>query len=122
MWVGQLVNFVDNVHSRNDLPKNDIVAVQVRSRRHDDGKVRGVGVWASVGHGQETLAVVLELEASLVVGKHSAVYAFGLGSGLVDEAVDDAIKVSALEAVVFSGAFAAVGYDSLFALETAGVV
>lgn len=44
-----------HVESRQDLPKDDVVPVQVRRGTHEDGEVSGVGVRAGVGHAEGSL-------------------------------------------------------------------
>jgi hypothetical protein len=57
-----LLNLLDDIEALEDLAEDDVAAIKPRGDDGGDEELRAVGVLASVGHGEETLLGVLELE------------------------------------------------------------
>ena len=56
------LNVSDDAHALDDLAEHDMLAVQVRSVDGGDEKLTTVGVGSSIGHGQQTGTLVLQLK------------------------------------------------------------
>ena len=74
-----LLEGADDIHALGDLAKDDVLSVEPSGDDSGHEKLRAVGSGASVGHGQQTGAVVLQLE--VLIGKLLSVD--GLSSGTV---------------------------------------
>jgi hypothetical protein len=104
------LHLLHHLHALNDLSKHNVLSVQMGSRHGADEKLAPVGVWAAVGHAQNTRSIVLELEA--LVGKLFAVDGLAAGSisarkvtPLAHKVGNDAVEGAALVAVaLFHGA------------------
>ena len=57
-----LLNLTNNVHAFNYLAENNVSAVQPGSFLNGDEKLGSIGIFASVGHGQPSSSIMLELE------------------------------------------------------------
>lgn len=74
---------MDDLHALNDFAKNHVFSIQPRSQHGGDEKLRPIGVWPGVGHGQKTNLVVLEFE--VLVGEFVAVDGFAACAVVVRE-------------------------------------
>lgn len=96
---------LDNVHGLlvSDLAENDVAAVEPRGDNSGDEELRAVGVGAGVGHGQQTGAVVGELEVLVgelltIDGFSTSAIATGEVTTLEHEVGDDSVERRALVA------------------------
>jgi uncharacterized small protein (DUF1192 family) len=85
----------------SDLAEDDVLAIEPRGDSGGDEELRAVGVGASVGHGQEELLVVLELEVLIgellaVDGATTSTVATGEVTTLEHEAGDHTVESRAL--------------------------
>ena len=60
--LGDVLDLLDDVISLKNLAENDVAAIEPAGDDGGDEELGAVGVLAAVGHAQETLASVLELE------------------------------------------------------------
>jgi len=98
------LDLLDGVHALDDLPEDDVLAVEPGGLGGAQEELASVGVGAGVGHGKDARASVLQLEV-LVLELHSV---DGLAasavpgsevSALAHEVGDDAVEAGALVAV-----------------------
>src|SRR3989338_231280 len=87
----------DDVHAFDDLAKDDVLVVQEAGLDGADEELGAVGVGASVGHGQNSGAGVLELEVLVfkllsIDGFAPSAIAFGEISTLTHKVLDDLIE------------------------------
>ena len=95
------LNGADDLHSLNDLAKDDVLAIEPRGGDGGDEELRAVGVGTSVGHREEAGASVLELEVLIlelgaVDGLATSAVALGEVTTLEHEVLDDAVEGRAL--------------------------
>jgi len=97
------LDLLDGVHALDDLPEDDVLAVEPGGLGGAQEELASVGVGAGVGHGKDSRASVLQLEV-LILELHSV---DGLAasavpgsevSTLAHEVGDDAVEAGALEA------------------------
>mmetsp|Transcript_10028 Transcript_10028/g.11699 ORF Transcript_10028/g.11699 Transcript_10028/m.11699 type:complete len:212 (+) Transcript_10028:124-759(+) len=62
----QILNFLHNFHTRQDLSKDDVLAVQPAGLHSGDKELTAVGVPAGVSHGQQAGNSMLQLEVFVV--------------------------------------------------------
>ena len=60
------LNLLDHVHALGHLAKHDVTSIQPRGEYGGDEELRAVGARTGVGHGQQALLVVLELEVLIL--------------------------------------------------------
>lgn len=96
---------LDNVHGLlvSDLAENDVAAVEPRGDNSGDEELRAVGVGSGVGHGQQTGAVVGELEVLVgelltIDGFSTSAITTGEVTTLEHEVGDDSVERRALVA------------------------
>lgn len=94
---------LDDVHALDDAAEHDVLAVQPRRLHGGQEELAAVGVWSSVGHGQDAWAGVLELEVlvlELVAVDRLATSAVVVGevASLAHEVRDDTVESAALVA------------------------
>merc|ERR1740138_783017 len=94
-------NGSDNIHALADPAENDVAAIEPCGLDGADEELGAVGVRASVGHGKDAFAGVLELE--VLVLELFAVDGFAASAGAVGEVAalehelrDDAVELGAL--------------------------
>merc|ERR1719181_196141 len=94
-------NGFDNIHALADLAENGVAAIEPCGLDGADEELGAVGVRASVGHGKDAFAGVLELE--VLVLELFAVDGFAASAGAVGEVTalehelrDDAVELAAL--------------------------
>jgi len=97
------LNGPHGLHARHHLAENYVPAVQVGSLRGANEELRAVSVGASVGHGQDAGALVLEGEVLVgelgaVDGLAASTIAFGEVAALDHKVLDDAMELAALVA------------------------
>ena len=98
--LGQGIDLLYHVETRDTLAKDDIVPVEVVCGRDSDGEVCAVGVRAAISDTQQVRAIVLQLQAAGIVVELAAVDALSsIHAGLVNESVNDSVEVGALEDV-----------------------
>jgi len=97
------LNLLDDLLTFSDLAEDDVLAIQPWTWNGGDEELGSVGVWTSVGHGQEVWLGVLELEVlvlelfavdglstgAVVVGKVTT-----LQHELRDDTVEDGVPVA----------------------------
>jgi len=96
-------NLLDDFHAFNDLPKDNMLAIQPRSLGRADKELRTVGVWSSIGHAEDAGASVLELEVFVlelvaIDGLASSSVVVGEVSALAHEVGDHAVEGGSLVA------------------------
>jgi hypothetical protein len=64
LW--NILNLTHYIHSFYNLAKYNMFTIQVRSFSARDEKLTTVGVWASVGHRQQTALGVFQLEIFVI--------------------------------------------------------
>ena len=89
------------VHTLHDGPEHGVLPIEVGSGHGGDEELAAVGVRASVGHGQQKRAIVLELkvlvsELGTVDALAASAVAGGKISALAHELGDDAVELTAL--------------------------
>ena len=96
-----------SVVTRDDLPKNHMLPIQMRCRFHGDEELASVGMGSRIGHGQQTLLGVSHLEVFIpelgtIDGFASSTIALGEITSLTHEARDDPMKDAAQEVQALS--------------------
>lgn len=76
--LGDVLNLLDNVETLKDLSEDNVAAIEPAGDDCGDEKLASVCVLARVGHTEETLAAVLELE--VLVGELFAVDGLAAGA------------------------------------------
>lgn len=97
-WVA-LANTIDNVHTAADTAKDAMLAIEVGSGAKGNEELGAIGVWASVGHGEDARAVVLEGERTSLIIEFVAGATSAGASGIATlghEASDDTMECSAV--------------------------
>jgi len=99
-------NLLDDFHAFNDLPKDNMLAIQPRSLGRADKELRTVGVWSSIGHAEDAGASVLELEVFVlelvaIDGLAASSVVVGEVSALAHEVGDHAVEGGAPVAKAF---------------------
>ncbi len=92
---------LDDLHALNNFAEYDVLTVQPRARNSGQKELRAIGVWASVGHRQQTWLGVLELEVlvlEFVAINRLAASAVLVGevATLAHEVRDDTVERAAL--------------------------
>ena len=96
-------HFVNNFVAFEDLPEDNVFAIEVRCLDVGDEELGGVGVGASVGHGQQVRFgeghhEILIFEFATIDGITARAISFGDVATLSHEIVDDAMESSSLVA------------------------
>jgi hypothetical protein len=97
-----LLDGLDDVETLDDLAEDDVLTVEPRGLDGADEELGAVGAGASVGHGEDTGASVLEVEVLVlellaVDGLSAGAVAAGEVTTLKHELGDDAVEAGALE-------------------------
>ncbi len=92
---------LDDVLTGNDLAKDDVTTVEVRSGNRGDEELGAVGVGAGVGHGKQVGAGVAELEVFIgelvaVDGNTATAVEVGEVTSLNHKVLDDAVEIRTL--------------------------
>ena len=57
---------MDDIHAVDHVPENDVLVVQPLGFHRADEELRTVGIWAGVGHREDSRFGVLELEVLIL--------------------------------------------------------
>ena len=84
-----------------------MLAVQVRSRSEAEEELGSVGVWSSIGHGEDasasvTVGEIFILEFATIDGLATSAVASGEVTALSHEAWDDTVELGSLEVEIFA--------------------
>ena len=101
LWSNRF-HFVEHFNTWNNLSKNDVFAIEMRSRSKTEEELRSVRIWSSVGHWENSPSSVLVVE--VLVLKFVSVDTFAtssISSGeiatLCHEPVYDPVEFAAFE-------------------------
>merc|ERR1712004_275448 len=97
-----LLNRVNDIHAADDAAEHNVLAIQPSGLNRAEEELGAVGVRASVGHGEDALASVLQDEVLIgelvtVDGLAASAVAPGEVATLAHEIRDNAVEVGALE-------------------------
>ncbi len=96
-------NLLDNIHTILDGTKNDVLSIKPGSLGGSDEELGSVGVGSSIGHGQETRTIVLQLEVLIsklgsIDGLATSSVSSGKVTTLAHELGDDTVEAASFVA------------------------
>ena len=96
------LNSVENFHTTDDLAEDDVSTVEMGGVDEAEEELAAVSAWASVSHGKDTTAGVLELEVLVsevraIDGLATSAVSGGEVTTLSHESLDDTVERAALE-------------------------
>lgn len=100
-----VLDTVDNLHSREHLSENDVLSVEPASHNCGDEKLRAIGILSSVCHGEKARSSMLELEVLIwesvtVDGLAPCTITASEVTTLNHEVFDDTVELGAFVAVI----------------------